>query len=114
MGNLSYPRKTKEGLTVHSFMAASPVCSTAGCCLHPDSFSQAAQSCLVPSPLGTPSLGLLPHSCGCTVPTDAAPGPGLCSLSPCAGAEGQGTCECDWAALSSFGHVQGNSKEWRR
>lgn len=71
-------------------MAASPVCGTVECCLHPDSFSQAAQSYLVPSPLGAPSLGLLHRSCGSSVPTDAAPGPVPCSLAPCAGAEGRG------------------------
>lgn len=36
------------------------------------------------------------------------------SLTPCTGAVGQGKCRCDWAALSSFGHIQSNSKEWRR
>lgn len=101
-------------MIVHSFVAASPVCSAAGCCLHPDSFSAAAQSCLVPSPLEAPSLGLLHCSCGLSVLTDAAPGPVPCSLTLCTGAEGQGKGGCDWAALSSFGHVQGNSKEWRR
>lgn len=92
------PKKDQRRLG--SLMTASPVCSTAGCCLHPDSFSQAAQSCLVPSPLGAPSLGLLHCSCGRTVLADAAPGPVPCSLI----AWGWGTGEV-WVWLGSSQHL---------
>lgn len=100
--------------TVHSFTAASPVCSTAGCHLHPDSFSQAAQSCLVTSPLGAPSLGLLHPPCGHAVLTGTAPSTVPCSLTPCAGAEGQGGVGVTGqlsAALDMFRAIARNGEE---
>lgn len=111
--DLSYSGKTKGDLTVHSFTAASPVCSTAGCCLRPDSVSEAAQSCLVPSPLGAPSLGLLHPPWGHTVLTDTAPLPVPTSL-PVLALKGGGSVGVTGQLSAAFGHVQGNSKEWRR